>query len=148
MELAAAWRFSFQFAHCWPVDVGSPLWRQGWAGLGMEGASACNLHEAAFGCINVPDEHALAEITGRDVHRERCRDLVRHSIQQFARFPGDLGFPFAGAGTESFWVSDSVWGKGHPWIFHEPGFDLGYMSWITGWAGYGALWGMELGVEI
>ncbi|MDK2973080.1 MAG: hypothetical protein PWP23_2835 [Candidatus Sumerlaeota bacterium] len=144
---AAAWRASFQYAHSWPVDPGSPLWRQGWSGLGAESASACNLHAVAFGCINVPDYWALWKMTGDKYHLKRCEDLVRYSAQQYARFKGDLGFPFAGAGTESFWTSDTVWGKGTPWIFTDPGFDLGYMSWVTGWSGYGALWARELGIE-
>lgn len=148
MLASAAWRHAFQFAHSWPVDAGSPLWRQGWAGLGMEGASASNLHAVAFGNISVPDEWALWRLTGDEYHRQRCEDLVQYSRQQYARFAGDLGFPFAGAGTESWWTSDSVWGKGHPWIFTDPGFDLGYMSWVTGWSGYGALWGRELGIEV
>jgi hypothetical protein len=148
MLAAAAWRHGFQYAHSWPVEFGSPLWRQGWAGLGMESASASNLHAVAFGGINLPDEWALWQITGDEYQRQRCEDLARYMVQQFARFEGDLGFPFAGAGTESWWVSDSVWGKGYPWIFAQPGFDLGYMSWVTGWSGYGALWARELGIQI
>ncbi|MBN1476427.1 hypothetical protein JXA47_06720 [Candidatus Sumerlaeota bacterium] len=148
MLAAAAWRHSFQYAHSWPVEVGSSLWRQGWAGLGMESASASNLHAVAFGGINLPDEWALWKITGDEYQRLRCEDLARYMVQQFARFPGDLGFPFAGAGTESWWVSDTVWGKGYPWIFTDPGFDLGFMSWVTGWSGYGALWARELGIQI
>jgi hypothetical protein len=147
MLTAAAWRFSFQFAHSWAVEKHSPLWRQGWAGLGAEGASACNLHAVAFGCINVPDYAALWQITDDDYHRMRCNDLARYSAQQYARFSGDLGFPFAGAGTESWWTSESVWGKGVPWIFTNPGFDLGFMSWVTGWSGYGALCARELGID-
>lgn len=146
MLVAAAWRHLFQCAHSWPVEPGSPLWRQGWAGLGAESASACNLHTAAYGAINLPDEWALWRITGDPVHRMRCEDLARYTVQQYARFAGDLGFPFAGAGTESWWASDTVWGKGYPWIFTDPGFDLGFMAWITGWSGYGALWAREVGV--
>jgi hypothetical protein len=145
---AAAWRHLFQYAHSWPCDADSPLWRQGWAGLGGESASACNLHMVAFGCINVPDAWALWKITGDECDRMRCEDLARYSVQQFARFAGDLGFPFAGAGTESWWASESVWGKGHPWIFSHPGFDLGFMSWVTAWSGYGALCARECGIEI
>lgn len=143
---AANWRYSFQYAHSWPVEPGSPLWRQGWAGLGCESASACNLHTVAFGCVNVPDMWALWKLTGDEYHQDRARDLAMYSVQQYARFAGDLGFPFAGAGTESFWASETVWGKGVPWIFQDPGFDLGYMSWVTGWSGYGALWAMDLGM--
>lgn len=145
---AAAWRYSFQFAHSWLCEPGSPLFKQGWAGLGSENASACNLHSVAFGCINVPDMWALRQLTGDDYHRLRCEDLARYSTQQYARFAGDLGFPFAGAGTESWWTSDSVWGKGHPWIFTDPGFDLGYMSWVTGWSGYGALHARAIGLQL
>lgn len=148
LNVVTAWRHSFQYAHSWPCDVGSPLWRQGWAGLGMESASSCNLHAVAFGCINMPDEWAMWKITGDEYHRQRCEDLARYSVQQFARFEGDIELPFTGAGTESWWASDTVWGKGRPHIFTNPGFDLGYMSWVTGWSGYGALWARELGIEI
>lgn len=147
MLASAAWRYSFQYAHSWPVDRGTILFRQGWSGLGAESASACNLHAVAFGCINVPDYVALWKITGDEYHLQRARDLVQYSRQQYARFPGDLGFPFAGAGTESWWTSESLWGKGNPWIFTEKGFDLGYMAWVTGWSAYGALAGLELGIE-
>jgi hypothetical protein len=147
MLSSAAWRYAFQFAHSWAVDKRSDLWKQGWAGLGCEGASACNLHAVAFGCINIPDYWELFQITGDEYHRMRCEDLSRYSTQQYARFAGDLGFPFAGAGTESWWATDTLWGKGYPHIFKGPGLDLGYMSWVTGWSGYGALWARELDID-
>jgi hypothetical protein len=143
MIVSAHWRAQFQYAHSWLCDRDSPLYRMGWSGIGGESASACNLHMVAFGCVNVPDYAAVAEATGDEYWQARLRDLAGYATQQFAHFQGDLGFPFAGAGTESWWATDTLWGKGHPHIFTDPGFDLGYMSWVTGWSGYGALSAMS-----
>jgi hypothetical protein len=147
MIVSAHWRAQFQYAHSWLCDVDSPLYRMGWSGIGGEGASACNLHMVAFGCINMEDYRIVAQATQDATWEMRLRDLAGYATQQYAHFPGDLGFPFAGAGTESWWATDTLWGRGRPHIFTEPGFDLGFMSWVTGWSGYGALSAMEAGLK-
>jgi len=140
---AAAWRLAFQFAHCWPLDPGSQLFRQGWAGLGSETASASNLHSVCFGAINVPD-YALAYRLFGDPHWiERLRDLADYATQQFGRFPGDVGVLDEGQGTESWWTTDTAWGKGNVLLYQDKP-NLGFMAWTTGWSAYGLVHALRL----
>lgn len=129
---SAAWRFAFQFSHSWPVDFGSPLYRQGWSGVGGEGASASNLHMVAFGAMNLEDYQALYLATGDPYVLDRYADLLHYATEQFARFEGDLGLP-EGASCESFWASDSLFGKGYVKVFDFAGL----MAWVAGFAGLG-----------
>lgn len=143
---AAAWRLAFQFGHCWALDFGSQLYRQGWAGLGSEGASASNLHSVCFGAINVPDYALARRLFGDDFWSERLRDLADYATQQYGRFDGDVDILRAGQGTESFWTSDTKWGKGNVLLLLDKP-NLGYMSWTTAWSAYGLLHALRLEEE-
>jgi len=136
---SAAWRLAFQYTHCWPLDFGSQLYRQGWAGLGSEGASAANIHSVCFGSINVPDYLLAAKLFGEEWWEERLRDLLSYATQQYGRFDNDVGILGAGLGMESFWTSESRWQRGNVLLLLTPPHDLGYMSWTTGWSAYGLL---------
>lgn len=143
---AAAWRLAFQFGHCWALDFGSQLYRQGWAGLGSEGASASNLHSVCFGAINVPDYALAKQLFGDDFWDERLRDLAGYATQQYGRFDRDADVLQAGQGTESWWTSDTKWGKGNVlMLLNKP--NLGYMSWTTAWSAYGLLHALRLEEE-
>ncbi len=135
---AGAWRLAFQFAHTWPLDFGSQLFRQGWAGLGSETASASNLHSVCFGCINVPDYRLAHELFGDTHWIERLRDLADYATQQYGRFDGDVDILDAGQGTESWWTSDTKWGKGNVLLLLDKP-NLGFMAWTTAWSAYGLL---------
>mgnify|MGYP000993865526 CR=1 FL=1 len=144
---AAAWRLAFQYGHCWALTPGAQLYFQGWAGLGSEGASASNLHSVCFGAVNLPDYALAARLLGGDFWPARMRDLAGYATQQFGRFDGDaLGVLMEGQGTESYWTSDTRWGKGNVLILTEKP-NLGYMSWTTAWSAYGLLHAMALGLE-
>lgn len=136
---AAAWRFSSQFAHEWPADFGTPLCRQGWSGLGCEGASASNVHAVCYGALNLRDYQTLSKATGDPYVLDRARDLARYCVQQFGRWEGDVDILGKGLGTESFWATESRWGKGGILILPQ----LGFMSWVIGWAGLGILFALE-----
>ncbi len=136
---SAAWRLSFQYGHCWSLDFGSPLYLQGWAGLGSESASASNLHSVCFGAINVPDYARAARLLGGDFWPARLRDLADYATQQYGRFHSDAGGILdQGQGTESWWTSDTRWGKGSVLLIRENP-NLGFMSWTTAWSAYGLL---------
>ena len=84
------------------------------------------------GTFNLEDYRLLYALT-RDEHiLERYRDLLQYSTQQFSRFDGDLGMP-KGASVESFWATESVFGKGFVKVFDG----IGHMAWVSGYASLG-----------
>lgn len=134
---AAGWRLSVQFSHAHAVGHGSLLYRQGWCGVGCEGASASNLHAVTFGGMNYPDyrlAERLPETASLAPWLRRRRDLAQYAGQQYGGHAGGAYLPL-GHGTESFFASDCKWGNGSVLVLRENPH-LGFMSWTSGWAAY------------